>query len=268
VTSWPFRAFIEAPGNSARDKTKAGIDLLEFPAMVKDRFDVRNINPLSAHFASSDSSYIEAFRSAVAKAGSHLVDLGLSGRPFYHPEKEQRAEAVAYGKQWIDKAAALGSPSVRQHISGAPGVKADVNLAAQSLGEMAEHGSKANVVVILENDSPISEDPFFLMAVIDKVGSPWLRGLPDFANSMRPGGDAEQNYKAVAGMFKRSFNMCHVKQAFADAGTTYKVDLARLFSIARESGYRGYFSMEVDSTLADPYESTAQLIRQTLQFLA
>jgi len=41
--------------------------------------------------------------------------------------------------------------------------------------------------------------PFFLVAVIDKVRSPYLRGLPDFANSMNPTGDAE--------LFTHVFNM-------------------------------------------------------------
>jgi sugar phosphate isomerase/epimerase len=267
VTSWPFRAFLDAPGNSARNKSKDGMALIDFPGMIASRFGVHNINPLSAHFGSGDAWYIDKLRSAVEKAGSHLVDLGLSGRAFYHPAPEKRAEAVAYGKRWIDIAVSLGCPSVRQHISGAPGVKADVNLTAESLGELAAYGAKRNVVVNLENDSPFSEDPFFLMAVIDKLGNPYLRGLPDFANSMKPDGDAERNYKAVAGMFQRAFNMCHVKEAYADDGRTYKVDLARLFTIAHSSGYRGYFSMEVDSVLGDPYESTLKLIQQTLSYL-
>jgi sugar phosphate isomerase/epimerase len=267
VTSWPFRAFIDYPGNEDRDRTKPGMDLKDFAALVATRFDVHNVNPLASHFSSTDAAYIDAFRKSIEKAGSHLVDLGLGGRSFYHPDRAKREEAIAYGKQWIDRAVILGSPSVRQHIEGAPGVKADVNLTAETLGELAAYGAKKNIVINLENDAPDSEGPFFLVAVMEKVKSPYLRGLPDFANSMAPDGDAELNYKGVTAMFKHVFNMSHVKDAFlADNGKVYTVDLSRLFAIAKRSGYRGYFSIEADMP-GDPYANTERLVKESLKYL-
>src|SRR5436305_15143895 len=56
VTSWPFRAYIESPTNHNRDRSKPGMDLTEFPAVVIAKFGVYNINPLSDHFRSSDSA--------------------------------------------------------------------------------------------------------------------------------------------------------------------------------------------------------------------
>src|SRR5690242_12497613 len=37
VTSWPFRAYIEKPGNKARETSKPGMDLKEFAATVMQR---------------------------------------------------------------------------------------------------------------------------------------------------------------------------------------------------------------------------------------
>jgi hypothetical protein len=110
--------------------------------------------------------------------------------PNFHPDRASRQEAVAYGRQWIDSAVSLGSPTVRQHISAVPGVKADVNLTAEALGEMAAYGAKKGIVINLESDNPASEDPSFLVAVIEKAGTPYPRRLPDFANSMQPDGNA------------------------------------------------------------------------------
>ena len=42
---------------------------------------------------------------------------------------------------------------------------------------------------------------------------------------------------------------------------------ARLFAIARNAGYRGYFSMEAD-TSGDPYANTQELAQATLKYLA
>lgn len=268
VTSWPFRALIDAPGNRERHRSKSGMDLKDFAAMVATRFGVHNINPLAAHFSSSEPDYIEEFHKAVEKAGSHLVDLGLAGRSFYHPDRARREEAVAYGKKWIDIAVTLGCPSVRQHLNGAPGVKtADVSLTAETLGQMASYAASKNIVINLENDDPVSEDPFFLVAVIEQANSPYLRALPDFANSMQPDGDAERNYKGVAAMFRHVFNMCHVKSAYQGAGSKlYTVDLDRLFGIAKQSGYAGYYSMEADIP-GDPFENTQKLVEETLRYL-
>ena len=117
VTSYPFRAYIESPTNPGRDKSKPGMDLKEFPAMVVKRFQVHSINPLGDHLSSIEDDYLKAFRKAVEAAGSQLVDLGLSGRDFSHPNKANRDEAVAYGRKWIDIAARIGSPSVRRGAS-------------------------------------------------------------------------------------------------------------------------------------------------------
>jgi sugar phosphate isomerase/epimerase len=268
VTSWPFRAYMETPGNTDRDRSKPGMDAKDFAAMVVERFGIHNINPLSGHFRSTEAAYLEELRNAVAKAGSHIVDLGHGGRSFYHPDKAKRQEAVEYGMKGVDIAVMIGSPSVRQHIHGAPGVKPDVNLTAETLGEVAAYGAKKNIAINLENDVPDGEDPFFLVAVMDKVRSPYLRGLPDFANSMNPTGDAELNYKAVTEMFKHVFNMSHVKTAYAgDNGTVYAVDVARLFNIAKRAGYHGYFSMEADMP-GDPFVNTAKLKEVTLKYLS
>lgn len=266
VTSWPFRFYMDIPGN--HDSTKKLIDAKDFAAMVVERFGIHNINPLTSHFRSTEPAYLEELRASTAKAGSHIVDLGHGGRSYYHPDAAKRQDAIEFGKKGVDIALLIGSPSVRQHINGAPGGKADVGLAAETLGEVAAYGEKKNIVINLENDAPVSEDPYFLVTVMEKVRSPYLRGLPDFANSMNPRGDAEWNYKAVAAMFEHVFNMAHVKTAYAgENGKVYPVDLARLFGIAKKAGYRGYFSMETEMA-SDPFADTQRLAEETIRYLS
>jgi len=268
VTSWPFRAYMETPGNRDRDPSKPGIDAQDFAAMAVERFGIHNINPLTGHFRSTEPAYLEELRNAVAKAGSHIVDLGHGGRAFYDPDRSKRRQAIEYGRKGVDIAVLVGSPSVRQHISAAPGAKADVNLTAESLGELADYGETKNIVINLENDAPVAESPFFLVAVIEKVRSPYLRGLPDFANSMNLGGGAEKNYEGVTAMFRHAFNMAHVKSAYVGSdGKVQEVDLGRLFAIARQAGYRGYFSMEAENS-GDPFANTKKLVDETLRYLS
>ena len=267
VTSYPFRAFINSPNNRSKDNKSPRIDLIEFPALIATKFGVCNINPLGDHFRATDPGYLEAFRGAVAKANSHVVDLGLGGRPFYDKDPSVRKAAVEFGRKWIDIAAAVGSPSVRQHVSRSPGQKPDVALAAEGLGQLAEYGAKRNIIVNLENDDPVSEDPFFLVNVIKQVNSQYLRALPDFGNSLL-GHDPDYNARAVEAMFRFAHGMSHVKDTVqSEDGKTFHVDLAKMFGIAKASSYRGYFSMEFETELGDPFAGTQALVRETLQYL-
>jgi sugar phosphate isomerase/epimerase len=267
VTSWPFRNYLDSPTNKAFDRSKPGMDMKEFPSLIAKKFGVHNINPLGSHFRSTEPAYLDAFREATAKAGSHVVDLGLSGGNLYDPDATKRRAAIDYGRQWIDIAVVIGSPSVRQHISGARGAKPDLKLAAESLAQLAEYGSKRNIVINLENDNAVAEDPFFLVGVIQNVGSPYLRALPDFGNSLI-GHDPEYNRKAVSAMLPLAFNMCHVKDTVeSDRGQAQTVDLKTMFQLAKNASYRGYFSMECDIASGDPFAGTERLIAETLKYL-
>lgn len=269
VTSWPFREFIDSPTNPYRNRQKPGMDLKEFPGIIAAKFSVHNICPLAAHFRSTEPAYFEAFRQSVEQAGSHLVDLGLGGGSFWDPDLTKRQKAVQNAQLWIDRAVQLGSPSVRQHLSGSHGVRPDIELTAQTLGRLADYGASKNILVNLENDSLQNEDPFFIVAVIEKAGNPYLRALPDFGNTLG-GGDADYNQRGVAAMLKHAYGVCHVKdQLVTDSGKAYKVDLPKMFGLARASGFRGYFVMEWDGGRGeDPYDGTERLIAETLKLLA
>jgi sugar phosphate isomerase/epimerase len=243
------------------------MDMKDFPKFVRDTFGIGNINPLKDHFSSTESGYLAAFNRAVDDAKSKVVDLGLGGKEFYSPDKSARDAAVAFGREGIDMAVAVRSPSVRQHVSGAAGLKPDPALAAESLGRLAEYGAKRNVIVNLENDHPVAEDPFFLAEVLHRVNNPYLRGLPDLGNSL-VGHDEDYNERGVRAMFKYAYGMCHVKDVLQGDGKQYTVNLPRMFEIAKASGYRGYYSMEFDTGSGDPVTGTKRLAEETLKFLS
>ena len=268
VPSWPFRAYIEAPTNKwARDPKLPGMDLKDFAAMVVKRFNVGSIEPLSDHFSSTGASYLREFRANVEKAGARVVNIPADLRySFYDSVDAKRQKAVGEGKKWIDIAVAIGSPSVRLHIAGVHNVKPDVDRAADSLKRVAEYGAQKNVLVNLENDDNVTEDPFFIVQVIEKVNHPYLHALPDFCNSMLTH-DQEFNNRAMDAMFKHAYNISHMKDSeVGDNGKLFTVDVAKCFEIAKANGYRGYFSMEWEGQ-GEPYGGVQKLIEETLKNL-
>jgi sugar phosphate isomerase/epimerase len=269
VASWPFRMFIEAPTNRwARDPKLPGMDLTDFPAMVVKRFGVHNIEPLDQHFSSTDTAYIAKLRAAVEKAGCQVVDVPCDVHAsFYDTDPAKRQVAVENGTKWVNIALELGSPSIRTHIEGPPKLAPDVDRAAESLKRLAEYGAAKNVIIALENDDNRTEDPFFLVQVIERVDSPYLHALPDFCNSMMIH-DQQFNNRAMEVMFKHAYNIAHMKDSEGDHnGVFHTVDVAKCFEIAKAQGYRGYFSMEWEGD-GEPYAGTQRLIDLSLKYLA
>jgi len=269
VATWPFRAFIESPTNRwARNPKLPGMDLKEFGARVVEKFGLHNIEPLDQHFRSTDLAYVRELREATEKAGARVINIPVDAQDsFYDPDAAKRQKAITTGKKWVDIAVALGSPSVRLHIAGAHNVKPDVNRAAESLRQLAEYSAQKNVLVNLENDDNVTEDPFFIVQVLEKVNNAYLHALPDFCNSLLTH-DQEFNNRAMEAMFKHAYNIAHVKDSeVGDKGKLYTVDVAKCFAIAKATGYRGYFSMEWEGQ-GEPYAGTQRLIDLSLKYLS
>jgi sugar phosphate isomerase/epimerase len=268
VASYPFRAYIVSPDNRDRDTTLPGINLLEFPAHVVAKFNIHNIEPHSRHFTSLQPDYLEDFRQILLKTKVRVVNIAVSTtNSFYDAEAEAREKAIAYAKKWVDVAVRIGSPGIRTHIAAARNSSPNVERTAEILREVTGYATDKNIVVTLENDDLVSEDAFFLVKVIESVNNPYLRALPDFANSMLSG-DADFNYRALQAMFQHAYNICHVKDGETnDDDKQFNVDLKKSFDILKASDYHGYCSMEFDAP-GDPYGPTSKLIEQTVKYLS
>ena len=273
VAAYPFREFIvgwkgwdgKTPSKVPRDQQ---MELKDFAAHVAEKFNIHHIEPWSPIFPSTDPKYLEQFRTAVEQAHSSVVDIAVDGGySQYSPDASVRQKAVEATNHWIDVAAALGSPSIRTHIDAAKDSQPDVGRASDTLARVAENGAKKNVVVHLENDNPISEDPFFIVQIIEKVNSPWLRALPDFGNSLAAHDEAFQD-RAMEVMFAHAYGICHVKEGEPDEhGRPTHVDMAKTFGILKKHGFKGYCSIEYDAP-GDPYKPTSEMIEQTIKFLS
>jgi sugar phosphate isomerase/epimerase len=265
VATYPFRASILAPGNQDRDPAKPGMDLAAFARYIKTEFRVDGIEPLNSHFASTETAEIRKLRAAFDAAGVRTVNI-----PVDEPvelcstnEATRKAGNASY-RHWIDIAVILGSPSIRIWIPKCADT-ADLPKAVDALRPTLDYARSQNIVVNLENDDPVLSSDARILAAIKVANTPWLRALPDFANSLM-GGDERFNAEAVRHMFAHAWNIAHVKDAEVINGKRETVSLAELFAIAKAAKYKGYYSMESDSNV-DPFADTRHLIQQTLTLM-
>ena len=268
IASYPFRDFLAGAHDKNDNASTPKMELKDFLAHVRSKFNINKIEPWSEHFRSGDPKYLADLRSAIETGGGHIVNIAVDGEHSpYAVDKAEREKAVSFSKQWIDVAVSIGSPSVRTNMPPAKDSKPDLERARDTLLRVAEYGAAKNILVNLENDNPTSEDPFFIVSVIEKVNNPWLHTNPDFANTLASG-NKDYAYKGIARMFQHAYSICHVKAMEADRkGQLVRADLAKTFEILKNSNYKGYCSMEFDSP-GDPNQGTSDLIDQTLKFLA
>lgn len=262
VATYPFRSILISPANHDRDTSKHGMDLAEFARFVRTEFQVRGIEPLSLHFPSTEPGEILKLRAAFDAAGVHTVNIPVDDSvELCSTNAATRNAGNARYRRWIDIATTLRSPSIRIWIPKCSDTS-DLPRAVLALKPTLDYAAANNIVVNLENDDPVLSSDKRILAAIQLAGSPYLRALPDFANSLM-GGDAQFNAQAVQRMFADAWNIAHVKDAEMIRGERETVSLSELFGIAKGAGYRGYYSMESDSDV-DPVIDTKHLIEQSL----
>ncbi len=264
VATYPFRARMLAPQNTDRDPHVPGMDLAHFARFVRAEFAVPGIEPLHAHFPSTELAQVRTLRAEFDAAGVHVVNIPVDEHVDLCGDPATRSEGQARLRRWIDIAAILRSPSIRIALPtcGQPG---NLSGALQALQPTLDYAARQKIVVNLENDDPVTASAARIVAAIKDCSSPFLRALPDFANGLI-GGDEAFNASSVQSMFGYAWNIAHVKDAEVIGGKREGVDLRQLFNLAKRAGYRGYYSMESDSNV-DPVADTRHLIAQSLAML-
>ena len=265
VATYPFRSILLSPTNLDRDTSKLGMDLATFAHFVRTEFHVRGIEPLSLHFPSTEPGEILKLRAAFDAAGVHTVNIPVDDSvELCSTNAATRNAGNTRYRTWIDIAVTLRSPSIRIWIPKCADTS-DLPRAVDALKPTIDYATAHNIVINLENDDPILSSDKRILAVIQLVGTPYLRALPDFANSLM-GDDEQFNTQAVQRMFAHAWNIAHVKDAEMIRGKRETVSLSKLFGIAKAARYRGYYSMESDSDV-DPVVDTKHLIEQSLALM-
>ncbi len=266
VSAWAFRSIIDAPQNDERDPKLPAMDMKDFAAHIREKFNVVNIELYNRYFRSLDPAYLGEFRNKLEKGGSHAVNIAADmDTSYFDASAATRAKSIVEAKKWIDVAVTIGSPSVRTSMSS---VKSPPNLdlATESLKPVADYAASKNVVVHLENDNLVAEDAFFIEKLVRRVNHPYVHALPDFGNSLGSG-DPDFAARAVKALFPLAYAISHVKPTSTTAqGKEMHIDLPGTFAIAKSAGYHGYFSMEYEGS-EEIHAATAKLIEQSLKLI-
>lgn len=247
VTTYPFRGYIVAPANNRRDPSLPGWDLPHFIRFVVSEYDLRAVEILDKHFAGTDSAYLDTVQKTLQQEKVKLVNIPVDNKiRFCGGSAEERAEALRTHRLWIDIAARFGCPGIRPRVPSPSPTILDMDCAVDTLRRLAEYGESKGVIVNLENDNPVVEAYPTLVRILERVNSPFLRALPDFANSLA-GGDQAYNVAAMKALFPFAKTITHAKDWEHIHGVPQTLDMREIVEIARRSGFNGWYSIESDS---------------------
>ena len=245
---------------------------LDFPAKSMKSFQIEGLDYCSMFFAdkAKDEQFLNELKKRALDNGCYNLRIMVDGEGILGDlNPDVRKKAVENHFKWIDAAAVLGCPMIRVNVEG-EGNPADVAKASEdSLHMLLEYGSKSKIDVIVENHIGISCNGGWLAGVMKNVDSSHCGTLADFGNfcinrTKPPTNDIAgymqtkcldeyDRYKGIRELMPYAKGV-HAKTHVFDAnGNDTETDFAKMFSIIKDSDYKGWVSVEYEGGLIKMY---------------
>jgi sugar phosphate isomerase/epimerase len=253
-----------------QDKT---LTLLKFPALARGEFGVDVVELVSTFFESQSANYLNDLRRALEAEKLRVHNIAVDTGSLCSPDEATRRTDLETIAQWFHVARALGSAAIRVNTGHAePGDAAALEWIVAGYRELAEHGARSGVKLLIENHGGVSADPANIETILEKVDTEWFATCPDVNNFV---GDTWEEGTRI--MAPRAFAV-HVKTSGYDPegwqtkqardGSTARFNLKRQLQILKEAGYQGPLNYEYNLAEHDERVGIAKGIAYTRELLA
>lgn len=237
--------------------------LTDYPALVRNEFGVGAAELNSPFFPDLEEPYLEELRARADQADVELIHISVDGEgDLAAADEAERTQAVENHSKWFGVCRRLGCASFRANAGGhADSGSGAVERCVRSFGELARRAEDANVRVLMENHGGVSADPDRVVRVMEAVGSPMVGTCPDFGNF-----PAGIRYQALEKIFPYAV-VVHAKMyEFAEDGEDTQIDVGHCLTLARDTGFDGYLSVEFEGP-GDPMEGVRKSIALLKKYL-
>jgi len=238
--------------------TGPDLTLPEIPAYFAEKLGVHNVELWSRHFSDTSLKHCRKIKAAAKKAGSKIINIQMDepGYQLSSTDAALRKRSIELIKQWMSRAAACGATSLRANTGGSAKEKFDISITGDSFRQLADHGQKVSVKILIENHGGSSSNPDNIVAIVKAVDSPWCRTLPDFGNI--PGNVTQQQRDDY---LKKLYPYAHLISAkgmnFDDQGKHLSYDIGACVRTAEANGFKGIYSAEQWSSKPNPIDAVA-----------
>jgi sugar phosphate isomerase/epimerase len=233
--------------------TTPELTLLAAPQVIADEVGLHNVEIWDMQFADMSLAYCEQIRAAAAKAGSRIVNIQVDKYvgDLSATDATVRAKNIADAKGWLDRAVAVGAPSIRVNTG-----RFNPSTTVDSFRQLADYGQKVGATVLVENHgTPIPD----VVSIVSAVNHPRCRSLVDWGNTA-PNGAIEEKIAGLRPMFPWLGFVSAKAEEFDDQYHHTSWDIGPLVRATEDAGYRGIYSIELWNT-KNPPADTARAAR-------
>jgi sugar phosphate isomerase/epimerase len=292
VTAVPSAALPAQPGaggpQHAGPRVRLAVSTYSYWHFKPDKYPVEKVVEQAAalgfegvevlHRQLTDESpaYVNGLKKAAFRHGLSLPMLSIH-QDFVHPDPAERRKQIDHTKHCLELAAQLGCPCVRlnsgrwktiQSFDELMKVKGDepplpghtldeaIDWCVRSIEACLPTAEKLGVMLALENHWGLTTRPENLLAIYDKVRSPWLGVNLDTGNF--PG----EPYAGLEQLAKQAVIV--QAKTYHGGGEWYTLDLdyPRIAGILKKAGFQGWVSLEMEGK-----EDAATAVPKSLELL-
>ena len=219
------------------------LTLLSAPKLIADTLGLHNVEIWSAQFADMSIDYCKQIKTAAEGVGSRIINIQVDGSEnLSDPETAKRTQSIATIKEWMDRSAAVGAPTLRANTGGGPPEAWDVNRTADSFRQLANYGKKIGVKILVENHTGYSADIDKVVSIAKAVNDPYCRVISDWGNT--PSSSEEARVAGLSKFFPY-LELVSAKQLdFDEQNRHINYDVVPLIKATEASGYKGIYSIE------------------------
>jgi sugar phosphate isomerase/epimerase len=216
---------------------------------------------------------IEQSKKEIADRGLRISSVDSS--TYLHEEGQKHEQQLADARRFIDLAALLGAPYVRDFPNKLVGPRAAaLEHIAVSLRGLGDYAGPKNVTVLLESHGDFT-DSASLGEILEKAASPHVALLWDAHNTYVQG---KEDPAVTVRQLGKYIRHTHLKDSRMEGGKDHyvltgrgEVPVKRQVELLRESGYRGYYSFEWEKVwhpeIEEPEIAIADFARVISQYL-
>jgi len=227
------------------------LPLLALPAQLHE-FGIHKVEICHFHLPRRDAAYLQLLREALAAAGVTLWQFLIDGGDITHPDHAERD--IAWIKEWIDVAAALGATRARVSAGLAQPSAAAYAKSNAALADLAAYAAARNVRLMTENWQTLLANPEAVFAVLEGLDHVGL--LADLGNWSGP-----TKYADLAQILPRA-ESCHAKAYFSAPATENgpiaegmdRADFTRSLDVCQAAGFSGPYSLIYDGPNANEWQ--------------
>ena len=205
-------------------------------------YDVDGLDLTVYWFPNTSDEFLLPLRRLAFKNAVEIYSISVR-TDLCRPPGETRDKQAAELRNWVDVANKLGASHIRVFGGAIPKTANEqeaANWVVEMLKPASEYAGSKGVILGLENHGGITEKASTIIGIVKRVDSPWVGINLDTGNFNR---DAIRQIEmclpyAVNAQFKT-----HIRD---EAGKSVPADWAKLVTMFKNSGYRGYFALEYE----------------------